>query len=75
MTKKEFLGYFSKQLNEVSGSGVKLFYGITDVANHRLLEITEDGLDMLYMKLVDEGYSLAYPAGTDFRLPWFELKE
>ena len=75
MTKQEFFGYFGKQLAEVSGASVNLFYGITDKANHCLLEIDENGLDMLYMKLVDEGYSLAYLAGTDFRLPWFELKE
>lgn len=74
MTKQEFLGYFGKQLAEVS-SGVNLFYGLTDAKNHQFLEITEDSLDMLYMKLVNEGYSLAYPAGATFRLPWFELKE
>ena len=74
MNKQEFRSYFAKQFTDAA-PGTKLFYGITDAKQHVLLDITEDNLDMLYLKLVDEGYSLAYPAGTDFRLPWFELKE
>lgn len=75
MNLAEFKGYFAKQLNEVKGVGGPLYYGITDFKQHTMLDIDEGSLNMLYEKLVSEGYVLAYPVGTTFRLPWFELKE